>query len=484
MPRISLAANLESNDVSTLWTASQVGQFVQNGVFRALKNDITKEISVMVAPASTNNVLLSPGGSGENRAVHVWVGLGDADNVVSARGNTNSEIFEDTTSRGSITGLVKFFNETKISGTANLLIVSDANKGYFFPTGGAITEITDGDFPANAGKTLTGNFVPLDGWHSIMATDGTFYTSDLNSMSGWTANVFSSAQDSPDAGVGLAKWRNNLVCCGTNSIEFHENRGNASGSPYSRITGGTIDMGVTGDKAIVQFMDTVAVVGQSKGRSTGVYLLRGPGQDPQKISSDFVDEFITTIATNELALRLWADRGKILLGLQQAATASNSKLLLWDQDTNIWSQWSGSGGVRATDIRNSSTAGANIGMTAVYAAADGQVYIIRNTNPKNGGLAMTIQLRKNDAGSRKRKFCAALMVSGRGDGGAGVVSASYADQQSTTYSTPKSITLNGASTGHRFGSFYQRSWKIDVAADELDATQWLEYIEPVLDVAA
>lgn len=182
--------------------------------------------------------------------------------------------------------------ETLIGGTANLVLtVRKTSSAYdqkmlIFPNGGALAEVTDGDFPAS---TFIGTPSHIDGYCIVAATDGYLYNSDLNSLLAWTANNRIAAQATPDSLVGTAKLGQYVLALGTRSIEYFYNANLASGSPLQRVQGGVINVGVLHQKALVEVDEQILFVGQSS-EGTAVYLLSEGSKQPRKVSSPLIDE--------------------------------------------------------------------------------------------------------------------------------------------------------------------------------------------------
>lgn len=440
--RIPFVGNITDRDVAAILGASQLDQFMENVCFRVVKNDITRTQRVQITPSSTLNTLVSPGGSGENRAVMVWLGSSDGDNIVSARGDSNSEMFEDTTSRSSITGLARFLSETTISGVANFVVISATSGGrtWFYPAGGALTEITDTDFPPKQSSplTITGNAVHLDGYMFVMCTNGEIWNSDLNSLANWSATSKITADRQPDGGIGIARLKDMIVAFGKSTIEFYRNTGNASGSPLSRIPDATINMGAINQYSIIQFRDSIAFIGVSKENTVGVYLL--DGGKPVPISTGVVNEYIAHLSSNALGLCVWADRGGIQLGIRQTAITDNA-LLLYDPEVGLWTQWVGNDTINGTDVIVSPTAAS--GMSAVVACADGTVKRVRNLTPSSEGLGMRVVLGPIDGGTMNRKTWKKLRLIGDGLGlgsASGLVSVSCSYDSTGSFGSARSIS--------------------------------------------
>ena len=116
-------------------------------VFDVFPNEITRLNTIYVGARDSYGQSSVPNGVTGGTAILPWTGKGT--NVVTAFGATNSTIYNDSSSLGAITGRATFISETLISGTPNIVIISASGSGrtWFYPDAGALTEITDTDFP-------------------------------------------------------------------------------------------------------------------------------------------------------------------------------------------------------------------------------------------------------------------------------------------------------------------------------------------------
>lgn len=114
----------------------------------------------------------------------------------------------------------------------------------------AIAKIIATAFPGNvaAPNNLVGGFAELDGYIFVMTKSGRVFNSDLNSVTSWTAGSFILASISTDSGVGVAKYKNQIMAMGNQSIEFFYNAGNPAGSPLSSSPqlASTVGVAITG----------------------------------------------------------------------------------------------------------------------------------------------------------------------------------------------------------------------------------------------
>lgn len=187
--------------------------------------------------------------------------------------------------------------ETIISTVPNITVVIRlaaspyTQKVLFFPSGGALTDITDGDFPTNT----IGNPVHMDGYMFIMDRNGNIWNSDLNSLANWTSTSFIAASATPGTGIGLSRIGNLIVAFKVDGIEFFENVGNASGSPLQRVAQYAKEIGALHCGDIMKAGETVLFVASSTKSGVGVYQLSG--STPKKISTPWIDRYLAMNAS-------------------------------------------------------------------------------------------------------------------------------------------------------------------------------------------
>lgn len=184
--------------------------------------------------------------------------------------------------------------ETLISSVANLtlnvrLLTSPyTQKILFFPKGGSLTEVTDGDLPSG----IVGRGVHMDGYY-FFAAGGNVWNTDINNLSSITATSFIAAQSIPDNLVGLAKIGNRIIACGTASIEQFQNVGAASGSPLQRIDNAAIKMGVAHGCAIQEIGEGLLFVSSSRS-GIAVHYMSNAGV--KKVSTASIDARLAGLA--------------------------------------------------------------------------------------------------------------------------------------------------------------------------------------------
>lgn len=283
-------------------------------------------------------------------------------------------------------------------------------------TRSALAKIIDAQFPPNQSPALTivGNMIHMDGYAMVACSNGTLWVSDLNSLTSWTAASFVSADSKPDNAVGLAQINNTVVVFGTNTIEFFQNAGLASGAPLQKIASMTIDIGVY----IIDWataggtLDTICVVdgalyfvsntsNQGSGE-IGVYRMTRPG-DARKISYGVLDKLLNQ-----------AGRGASYIGFYGSAVINGQKAIaLFVQANSLnyyYLYYPASGLWWRQNVFTAYLAG-NRG--SLYSVVGGTTKtVIRNDLSVRATATATIRCGMDDWGTRKRKFVGKIHVVG------------------------------------------------------------------------
>jgi len=389
-------------------------------------------------------------------ACHVWASKGTGAIPIFAIGNTNSEIFEATTSLGSITGKCTGITETILGTTPNLLFTSGDNTAWYYPSGGALTQITDVDFPGNASRTITGKFVGLDGYTFVMDTTGRIYNSDLNSIANWTATSFLTAQMYPDAGVGLARYKNQIVAFGKETIEFFRNAGNADASPLVPTSQAFTRLGCAGAQTITVLEDTVAWISSSDRNGIGLYML--DGYVPKRISTATIDAQFQKASLSDLSTFSFRLVGKTFIGVVTLGTT-----FVYCVEDDSWHEWTSPDGPLWTYVAG--TTGSNSILYSLSGQVTaGKAYFINSQSLQyqdaSANFTFLVQTSKVDFDTIKNKFGAKLSIVGDIAGAACTVNIQWSDDDYNTFSTARTIDLaNNNPNLTAIGSFRRRAFK-------------------------
>ena len=398
--------------------------------------------------------LNTPASGNVGSAILVWTGSGGGTAVISAFGATNSTIYNSTTSLGAITGKARSITETFVGTTATLLVASGDSTGWYYDTGvGVMTRITDADFPGNAGLTTAGDFAVIDGFACIMTTTGRIYASDVNSVTGWVANSFDSANSYPDMGRGNVRFKNLLMAFGSESCEFWQNAG-LTPFPLQRIKSMTIRVGAVSSDAIATLADNVFWCGSTDKGGLSIFQYDGT---LSRISTPEQDFQLVLAGPTNISLTTLRFYGRSFVLVKANATTyvyvlEDKRWHEWSSTTPLWYKCAGlsSGSQILTySISNISTSGKVfiINPATLVFADDGVAY------------TATIQSGTTEAEGRTMFFDYLRLIADTVAGATMTVSVS--DDDYATWSVVGTVDMSVPEKRiDRLGASRQRAWKL------------------------
>jgi hypothetical protein len=470
--RIPLVGSLTNRNPNAALADTKDQQFV-NCFPEIIKNPITGQsrawLNKRQGTAASSDV--SSGATGSYGAI-IWTSnSGAVPPVVFSylkTGGTNMQFFD--TAGTQIGGDVGTTNsclamaETDISGTGNLTAVltdstSGANEAWFFPEGGAWTQITDGDFPSS----ICPSHDHMDGYMFVMTEAGKIYHSDVNSLSAWTSTSFISANSFADNGVGLVRHKNLILGFGDASGEFFYNAGNATGSVLSRIENATIRIGAVRNTsgrgpAMKAVGNTVYWIGVNADTGAkGIYRLNG--MQPEKISSAYIDKLVSNGVIRSVV------GGINLLGMSHIAFSSGStSVWCYCLETGFWWLLTPAGSLTISAMASGSDSSA-YSKSYFSTVTNAKIYTFNPNSPvwqdNSSAYTMTVQTDPMDLGTRKRKFWEAVSIIGDTQSSTSNVSISSSDDDYANFSTARDIDMSTtANRLTRWGSSRRRAWKL------------------------
>lgn len=475
--RIPLVGSLMNRNVNAAVADSKDQQFI-NCFPELNKNPVTGQGSIVLnkvpGTAASSDVAASATGS---YGACVWNAnsAAVAPVIFSYLKSTGTSMMFFNTAGTQIGGDVAttnsclFMAETDISGTGNLTAVltdsgTGANEAWFFPEGGAWTQITDGDFPSS----ITPAHAHMDGYMFVMTEAGKIYHSDVNSLANWTSTSFLSANSFADNGVGLARYRNLIVGFGDTSAEFFYNAGNATGSVLSRIDNATLKVGAIRNTSgrgvgIMSIGNTVYWIGSDAdtGRR-GVYRLNG--MQPEKISNPAIDKLISNGVISSV-IGAFNARGMAHI----AFSGNSTSIFCFCLDTGFWWIRTPAGSLTITALTGS--VDSNFYSKSYWSTStNAKIYTVNPNSPvwtDNGSAyTMTAQTKALDHGTHKRKFFSRAALIGDTQSASSDVGVSFSDDDGANFSTP--INIDTSTTQNwicGLGSAMRRAWKLTHAAN-------------------
>lgn len=370
-----------------------------------------------------------------------------------------------------------FMSETDISGTGNLTAVlldypTAALEAWYFPQGGAWTQITDGDFPTN----ITAGHAHMDGYMFVMTDAGRIYNSDLNTLSSWTASSFITLSGGGN-GIGLARHRDLIVGFSDYSTEFFYNAGNASGSVLSRARDGLIRIGAarggaTQAPSFRAIGDSVYWIGQNADSGKkGVYRLKGAGEGggagAEKISNSTVDRIVNNGGLG------WIAGSFSMFGMTHVAFSTGSSghsCLCYCVDTGYWWVFLPAGTLTILAMLGAVNV-SGYSKSYMTTATNAKFYTFDSNAPvwQDNGSAytMTVQTGADDLDTYKKKYYRSLKIIGDSQTSTSAIGVSYSDDDFATFTSAGSIDMNTVPPPRlsRLGASRRRAWKVTHSAN-------------------
>ncbi len=385
-------------------------------------------------------------------AIHIWAGKDAGTDIITAFGTTTSEIFNGTTSIGTLGNVARDITETSATGTTTLVIPCENGTAYYYPNGGTMTQITDVDFPA----TNVGTFAHLDGYCFIMDSTGLIYNSDLNSVSAWTSGNNIKAQMYPDIGVGLIRYRQYILAFGSETVEVFGNNGNAIGSPLSRVDQGFHRIGCISSRSMTQVEDDIFWVASTDIGSFGVYTM--DGMVPKRVSTPYIEAQIALAYGGTIDLSAARIFGKPFLFVQ----TGSGQTYVYSVEDNMWHEWTST--YRLWYRFAGNTKATNVMYSISRESTGGKVYRINPASPvfqdDSLNYTTTIQTSKFDNATTYRKFMSRLELIGDEQSSSTPVDIQWSDDDYQTWSTARQVDLaNERAYIKQLGSFRRRAFK-------------------------
>ena len=405
--------------------------------------------------------LNTPAAGNIGNAVMAWTGEGSGQEVISSFGATNSTIYRGTTSIGAITGVTTSLTETVVGANVpTVAITSSDSTGWYFDTAtGITTKITDADFPGNAGRVLAGGFAHMDGFSFIMDTSSRISASDLNSLTGWTATSFDTANAYPDKGVACIRHKNLILGFGAQSLQVYQNAG-LTPFPLSRVDSMTVLVGALSASAITQISDTVFFCGTVPEGGISVYKYSG---GISRISTPEIDTTLIVAGSSNISLTSVRFYGKSFVLVNYGINT-----LAYCVEEEFWFGWSG-------QIPLWSKFAANIGGTTMVnysvsnKSASGKVYVMNHASLKFADDGMTYSARIQglpiDFGSNRKKFYSSIELICDREKSFSPIILSWSDDDYQTFTAGVSFDISKSRPRvTRLGSARRRIFSLDHSA--------------------
>lgn len=199
------------------------------------------------------------------------------------------------TNHGTITGTS---DVSMASNGINIAIQDPRGDSYFFTPTTNLLELNDDVVFLSFGQAETVAF--KDGFYSYNTPEIIFSGSVKTTNDGKDFNAldFADAEINPDVIVKLHNNHNQLHVMGSEITEVFQTVAGATGFPYARINGATIQKGCAAPNSVVDFDNTFVFVGGGKNEKPSIW--RAIGSSVTKISNASIDQLLQKSSQEEL----------------------------------------------------------------------------------------------------------------------------------------------------------------------------------------
>lgn len=401
----------------------------------------------------------TPAAGQKGYGIMVWTGQGSGQKIISAFGETNSTVYDGTTSLGAITGQCSGITETFVGATATVTVTSNNNTAWYYDTGvGVMTQIVSVNFPS--AELLAGTFAHMDGFPFILTKRGRLWAGDLNTVTAWTANSFGATNSAPDQGVAAIRWRQYIMAFGTESLEFWYNAG-LTPFPLARASAMTQKVGAVSADAIAQIADTLWWCGSTP--QGGISIFQWDGS-LARVSTPEIDAIMILAGAANISLSTIRFFGRSFVLVKAGPTT-----IAYCVEEKMWHEWNSTTPLW-TKCAGQSLAGTMANYAVSNVSTSGKVYLM---NPASlvftdDGATYTArpQLPGQDLGTGRMKFWHDLEIICDRETSASAITLSYTDDDYQTYTTHGAGDLSEARVRFtRLGASRKRGWVLTHSAN-------------------
>lgn len=235
--------------------------------------------------------------------------------------------------------------QVSMASNGTQVLIVDGVGGWLVNTAtGALTQITDGDFPNGVRRAtfqdgyfiVTGKAGSQQFWINEVAYDG----------AQWNGLDFASAEGSPDSTLGVISDHRELWLFGSNSAEVWVNTG-SSDFPFQRSGNTFIEHGCASGATVAKADNTVFWLGTDD-RGSGI-VWRADGYTPVRISTHAVEKALASCTLSAASAFTYQQEGHIfyVLNLPEATWVYDAATQQWherawmDPATGALSRWRG-----------------------------------------------------------------------------------------------------------------------------------------------
>jgi len=379
-------------------------------------------------------------GDNTSAAITIWPGAGtvleDADDFDADEGN---EFYNPMFYR-SVTNGTGVFSFTETGTDTRRLAFGDGDDAWIMGTDYVMWPILE----------TTTDIVPsmsyLDGYLVKMDATGQIDHSEPLSPFDWPPENTSNAESWSDDGMFLCRHNNYLLAIGAKSMEFFYNAANTEGSAFSRVDGAMQRIGAAHKRVCGELRGTVSFFSYP----SAIYMV--VETKPKRISTPAIERMLAgATLTDAWVYGHEMDGHSFYTFIFPTSNLS----FTYDASSESWHQLKETSGAYFKIINAVELLGVVYGQHLT----DGYVYKFSGSQDNGSNYGVLARTSYGDMGFPERKRCRSLALHGDLQTGE-TLSIRYSDDDYTTWSTARSVTVSARGKPFAFGQFTRRAWEI------------------------
>lgn len=396
--------------------------------------------AILVVDTSDNVTLLSP-------TVITTVAVGSPSTVTTAtaHGLTTGMFVRLRGVSGSTPNINNTSYQVTVTGPTTFTIPVNVTIGG---TGGTL-----GGPPAS-----TGAIVYMNGYFYIITNNGKIYNCDFNDPLNWDPTRYLTAQMYPGKWSSLVRQNNFLVAFSNLATQTFIDNANTTGSPLVNYESGAQQNGCTDPQSVAVNGSQVTWVGYTKTGQRTVFVMSGLSS-PQDIGSMQVRNWLADAETVRGAYIRSGGKQLYLLGPLVGSSTPLGLTWVYDYETGLWNRWK----FVPTTTNGAAFEGVAVGTPignapTIYIVFSGRVYRLLDTATQDDSNSFEViaQTQQIDFGTLSRKFLSRLRFVANQTTTSSLISVSYSDDDTQTFSTPRTVDVSTANPFLPLGGNFRR----------------------------
>lgn len=231
-----------------------------------------------------------------------------------------------------------------IDTTANNPSNTNADDFYYSSDGSTWTNITDADF-VGATNIILGECVIMDGFMFVLRSDNKIQHSEHLDVTSWLSGSIISKSIIQDVPCGLARFRNQLLAFGSESVEVFYNKGNATGSVLERLPHLSARIGlfnITYGHYTAEIGNRLYFVGSEVGfaGSQVASLYSYDGSRFEKIYHPTMNKIFVENIIYNIGPFPWGSNHGIYFQMTSPTSTTGQRWFVYFPEDNEWFEWS------------------------------------------------------------------------------------------------------------------------------------------------